>query len=226
MQMKSVPWLIVALVVAAGPGAGSASALSQHYYTRHDVLVGRTNGPTGWGTWVCERNPGGSSVWTRIAPTTLDEDWELLPATGVSGVTLAIVIQTGTQGLGGCNQTWQPLLYGNRYLDLVGTDGADQLYGGYGNTQLFGKANNDVIASYSIHNQGAALGGGEDDLVFDMSGGANTRLYGQWGNDCLHDLDGAAALFDCGGGNDRFVNNGTIGSTQQNCNVAVASCFW
>lgn len=96
-----------------------------------------------------------------------------------------------------------PLNYAGHFLDVhlgAGNDGADM---GSGDSWVFGNHGDDRI--WSANPTGRFFGGEGADRIRALGSGVAHMLFGEGGNDCLTDDNGAAGAFDCGTGFDRYM---------------------
>lgn len=86
-----------------------------------------------------------------------------------------------------------------------------------------GDEDNDWIFNYGP--RATVLGGPDNDIIWSSSGSAETRLYGNEGNDCLQWVNNGLPppnVVDCGSGTDKRVGPFNTGTS---CEIAATSCF-
>ena len=138
-----------------------------------------------------------SGLWGDYMVTGSSRD-DVLQIVQTWGINLSCQTITG-QNL---SFTLNPLIYGSHYFDLAGLASNDALFGGPGDTWLFGDAGNDALYGYSPI--GVLLGQDDNDSLYGYAGNTD-HLEGGPGNDCLFDQNNAVSVFDCGPGDDRWA---------------------
>jgi hypothetical protein len=163
---------------------------------------------------------GRVTVRTLGGTAGLDDDYHVNGGTGNDSV---VFVQSTTSSY--CRSHFvslSPLNYNGNFLDVNGKAGSDIIMGAQGDTVYFGDTGNDLLMTSSPIGQ--MLGGGNDDLVISISAGGSERLWGDAGNDCLHDMTDTYFTYTCGAGTDSSTN--TFHALEcENRGVACCLCF-
>jgi hypothetical protein len=112
--------------------------------------------------------------------------------------------------------------YGTKYLDAFGFAGNDTIESlTQGDTHIYGMGGLDFMVAYGPTTY--QFGGDDRDRMHAFHWTSSSdAMYGEGGNDCLWDLSGAAAAFDCGTGSDDYVTPAP--SNRSGCDNVVGSC--
>jgi hypothetical protein len=225
--MRVSPWRIatimlgasVTLAAAAAPAAARTIIKSPYGSTTAvDVIIGSKTNSSGQVQQVI--------VWRKIS----DSSCKTTVLGAASGLTKDYLVQLSSKndlvwlpatgwGISDCHGTGGPLTYAGHFLDVQLLGGNDQGNTG-GDTILYGGSGNDILRHFAP--DGFLLGeAGKDTLTAESASGTAEALDGGDGDDCLQDSSRAAALLDCGAGNDRFAGGA---SDVVSCETRVDFC--
>jgi hypothetical protein len=118
-------------------------------------------------------------------------------------------------------------VYGNQFIDLAGSGGADIITIAATATNAdsfaFGGNANDLITSFSPISQ--LFGGSQNDVIMSMSFSSSDSLFGEDGDDCLYDRNKSYQTLNCGAGNDGIdSHDGAYFLPTPGCEFATSAC--